>query len=455
MTDAASVLDIAPIETGAEFVARVTPLLKPPHVWRFKPLFLDQLDDAGEEHEWLIDDIFSIGDKSVVGGPSQSGKSFLAIHAGMCIAIGMDFFGHQVSPGLVIYLVGEGARGVKKRLRAWRTHHNVAFDRKTPFVFLRAAVDLYRQDGDIGPLIEEIKAISSLYDLPLRMVVIDTLATSAIGADENSARDMGMVMANVARINAETHAHVCLVHHMNAGADRLRGSTAIYANIDQTLFVKRDPETKIRTVSLGKQRDDEDSLSFRFELASIGLGYFERSGKEATSCICVPVGEKDAIRRTEELKGIRLRPDLTVFMKALFTADNRYGMPVPEMLDAPSGVRTVVDYADVKRVFAQSTPDDDELDAPKDGETEEAAAKRKAEREKKRLSRLSKKLSGIRQNLVAFGVIGFGQMPGDPRWFIWWTGKPLRDFPNTQPKREPEPEAPAPELPVGFEDIPW
>src|SRR5580692_7722837 len=63
---------------------------------KFGALFLDELDEPGPEHEWLIDDILSAGDKCVIGGPSQSGKSFLAIHAGMCIATGQSFFDHAV-----------------------------------------------------------------------------------------------------------------------------------------------------------------------------------------------------------------------------------------------------------------------------------------------------------------------------------------------------------------------
>jgi hypothetical protein len=74
------------------------PPVKPskPFTSKFKALFLDELDAPGPEHEWLIDDILSAGDKCIIGGPSQSGKSFLAIHAGMCVATGTQFFGHNV-----------------------------------------------------------------------------------------------------------------------------------------------------------------------------------------------------------------------------------------------------------------------------------------------------------------------------------------------------------------------
>jgi len=195
-------LVIPPIESLEQFEARVAGDFVAPFKSKFGAMFLDELDAHGEEFEFLIEGLFSLGDKSVIGGPSQSGKSFLAIHAGMCVATGRDFFGAKVKQGLVVYQAGEGARGVKKRLRAWRKHHGARFSRDTPFVLLRSPIDIYRPDGDTGPLIEEIKQIAKMYEVPLRMVVIDTLATAAGGAEENSSRDMGMVMANIAKINA-------------------------------------------------------------------------------------------------------------------------------------------------------------------------------------------------------------------------------------------------------------
>lgn len=425
------------IESAEAYLARIAHNFTQPFVSKFKALTLDRLDEPGPEHDWLVDGLFSVGDKSVIGGPSQSGKSFLAIHAGMCIAIDRDFFGAKVKPGLVVYQAGEGARGVKKRLRAWRNHFEVEFSAKTPFVMLQGAVDLYKAEGDTSALITEIMAIAGMYDVPLRMVVIDTLATAAIGAEENSARDMGVVMSNVARINAETKAHVCLVHHMNADATKLRGSTAIYANIDQTLFVKRNETTKVRTVSLGKQRDDDAGANFQFELLSIELGR-DANMRPITSCVCVPVGEKEAIRRSEENKGYRLNDQQILFMRALFEAEKKFGEPVPaEMTNVPSGVRSIVSYDDVKRAFVALMPSDM---VPTEGATAEetaAAVERHRDTLKKRIQR-------TREILTGANIIGFA----GPK--MWFTGRPLRAFPATLP-REERPEAPLPASMVGVD----
>lgn len=425
---------MTPIEGGEAFLARIAHSFAPPFVSKFGALTLDKLDEAGPEHVWLIDGWLSEGDKSVVGGPSQSGKSFLAIHAGMCVATDMEFFGAKVKPGLVIYQAGEGARGVKKRLRAWRKHFGVNFTAKTPFVLLQSSVDLYKADGDTPALIVEIKAIAAMYDVPLRLLVIDTLATAAIGADENAARDMGVVMSNVAKINAETKAHVCIVHHMNADATKLRGSTAIYANIDQTLYVKRNDS--VRTVSLGKQRDDDASPSFQFELMSVELSR-DPNDRPVTSCVCLPVGVKEAIRRSEEQKGYRLNDQQILFMRALFDADKKFGEPVPaDMQNVPAAVRSLVAYDDVKRAFAALSPSDS---LPAEGASAEdiaAAVDRHRETLKKRIQR-------TREFLTTANIIGFDSGK------IWYTGRALRAFPNTLPK--PEPEIPIPAAMVGVD----
>ena len=54
-------------------------------------------------------------------------------------------------------------------------------------------------------------------ELQPRMVVVDTLARSLPGGDENSATDMGLVIEACESIQRALGATVLLVHHVNAG----------------------------------------------------------------------------------------------------------------------------------------------------------------------------------------------------------------------------------------------
>lgn len=425
------------LESAEEFFRRFAWLFEGHVKTKFGALYLDQIDEPGPEHDWLMDGWLSTGDRSIVAGQSRSGKSFFAIHVSMCIAFGMDVFGFKTKPGGVVYQAGEGARGVKKRLRAWRAHHGVVFDRQRPFVLLSKAIDLYRSKEGIFELIDEINAHAKTFDVPLRLVVIDTLAAATVGADEISGKDMGIVLENVATIQEKTNAHVMLVHHMNASGQKVRGHTSIYANLDQVLLVSRDEATKIRTLLLDKQKDEEDGISVQFELSRVSLGLTD-NGKEITSCACVHLAEREIIRREEELKGVRLSPVAEIFMRAFFAADSRFGFPVPFEAKLPHAVRSLVYWEDVKRMFGEMNPND----AIGAKTTEEAA-----EEEKNYRDRTRKRFEKARLECQRIGAIGIGlhaeQSVG------WHTGKALRAFPATwAKKRDEEPSDPTLEIPL-------
>lgn len=386
-------------------IAAALPTWTPaPYISKFGALPWERLDEPGVEHEFIIDGWLTVGDKSIIGGPSKSGKSFLAIHASMAIARCTEFFGQKVMcPGLVIYQAGEGARGIKKRLRAYRKHFDVPWDEHVPFVLLQSKIDLYRDDGDTDALIDEIKALAEQYDVPLRAVFIDTLATATGGADENSGRDMSAVMANVDKINAATGAHVCLVHHMNAAGTKLRGHTSIYANIDQVITVTRDEMTKIRTAVLDKQKDGEDGQLIRFELMSVQIGSRQLDGEPITSCVTLDVGEREAVK--SQKPGFKLTQQEELVFRALVTALGELGRPPPaERKNIPPQISTVVTYKEWRDTYARSAPIDEDSDDAK-----RAAAVKKAMQR-----------AGV--TLLSFGIIG----RDNP--FVWWSGKPVRGF---------------------------
>lgn len=387
---------------------------------KFGAIMFDHLDDRSEEeHEFIIDDFFTIADLSVIGGPSGSGKSFLAIHTGMSVAYAAlaaasglaekDFFGRRIiEGGLVVYQAGEAARGVKKRIRAWRKEFGLDKSAKLPFLLIPKRVDLYR-DKDIAPFIAEVKAWQAFYDLPLKMIFVDTFAAAIPGAEENSAKDMTTVLDNCARIRDECGCHVCLVHHMNAQGTKLRGSTAIFAGLDNVLAVTKDEATKIRTVSLDKQKDEDDDKSFRFELRRVELGYSEKRRKPITSCVCLEIGEREAAQLDAARKGFELKDQERTFFEALVDALKAYGMTPPIGTgNVPAHVQSVVDWkhfrtAFERRLWRDEGDDDDQH----------------YERSKKAIQRAGKAL-------IKFGIVG--RHAEGKSGFVWWTGKPVKGF---------------------------
>ncbi|MCO5164688.1 MAG: AAA family ATPase [Mesorhizobium sp.] len=376
----------------------------------FGAYYHDEIDGPGLQLDYVIDGWLSSRGRSVMGGPSGSGKSFLALHAAYCIARGVDFFGYHVEQGGVIYQAGEGGLGMKKRQRAYVKHFGVDDAASLPLVVLPAKVDLFSRDGDIDRLIDAIKQARLTMAVPLRVVFIDTLATATIGADENSGKDMGFVLANIARIEEECGVHVCLVHHMNADGKKLRGHTSIHANVDTVIQVTVDDATKIRTAVLRKQKDDEDGLEVRFSLASVAVGLNEKTGKEITSCIVLTVDQKKQLQAEKEKYGFDVRPSEVKFLVPLFKAIEKYGVFVATDKDGPKEAvgRSVVR---LEYFFDAAV----EMDA-----TEEDKPKAR--------ERIRKHFENNNKFLLKAGIIAVS------RPYVWWTGRPIRGFPETFPE---------------------
>ena len=397
---------------------------------RYGALIWEELDNPGPEIEWLVDDLLTAQDRSLLGGISQSGKTFFALHVAMCIATDRPIFGHRVNkPGLVIYQAGESAWGVKKRMRAWRQHFDIDPKAHIPIVLLSSKINLYERDASTG-LVAEIEAWKAYYhETPLRLLVIDTLAKASLGVEENSAKEMGIVLDNSDDIARACKCHVMLIHHMNAGGKDPRGSTAIRANLDEMLSVTVDEKTKLRTVTNNKQKEEAEAEPFNFELMRVILGS-RADGKLITSCVALPPGEKAEFRKIQR-EGFQLKegPEDLAF-RALWSALERKGQSPPDGLQCPSHVKVVdrkVWLADFRRI------------APYDNDDPEI-----------RLESARRALRRVEDRFQKFNIIGKDDA-GVIGSFVWWTGKPIRGFKETFPrlKAEADQEPDGPSIDIG------
>lgn len=398
--------------TDAKFLPMVAnaPLWRPEQPRsRYGAFTWHQMDAPGLEYEYIIESFLTERGRSVLGGPSGSGKSFLAIHMAMCIARGQDFFQYPVKRGGVIYQAGEGGHGIKKRFKAYRKHYQVPDTEDIPLVILPAKVDLFAKEGDTKALIEEIKAWSVTMTEPLRCIFIDTLATATIGADENSGKDMSVVLANIALIEQECGAHVCLVHHMNADGKKLRGHTSIHANVDQVILVTNDEETRTRTVKLVKQKDDEDGLTIKFKLMSVPVAFNQKTEREITSCVVLSVTEAEMLKQKQEQLGFSPNPTERRILMNMFDAMERYGKFVADEKDGPIAAkgRIVVDYRYFRDVALEKMPE---------------------EERQKAIERIKKEFARTKDTLIKYGIIGVVNP------VMWWNGKPIRGFSKTFPR---------------------
>jgi len=219
--------------------------------------------------EYIVDGMVPAGGFVVLVGASGGGKTFLVVDIAMCLATGTPWYGRSVTRGPVVYVAGEGVRGLAGRTSSWKEQHGWV-GRAGLYVLPQATA--LTQPEEVGKLILSMQALST----PPVAVVIDTLARNMGDGDENSARDIGRLTAGVDRIREATGATVILVHHTGLKGERERGSSALRANADTTILLRGSRSGLIR-LDCEKQKDDEPFASMALQLT-----------KRGDSCVLLP-----------------------------------------------------------------------------------------------------------------------------------------------------------------------
>jgi len=202
--------------------------------------------EAMEPPEWLWDGAIPEGALLEVHAPPESAKSFLTLGLALSIGTGRPYLGREVKQGRAVIVAAEGSAGLGRRTSAWKQHEE--FYATAGVYFLTEPLVLLNR-LDVSAF---IKAVQLLGD-DIRLIVLDTFALCLVGGDENSAKDVGQAVAAMDAIRRATGATVAAVHHVNAGGERERGSTALRGAMDTMLELKR--EGNRITLICSKQKD--------------------------------------------------------------------------------------------------------------------------------------------------------------------------------------------------------
>jgi hypothetical protein len=234
---------------------------------------------------WMVKGVLPKGALGVVYGASGSGKSFVVLDMGMAIARGVEWRQRRVKQGRVAYIAAEGADGFRKRIAAYCQANSL--DPSTiPMTVLNAAPNLMEKD-DARDIVLGVKA-SGGADL----IIVDTLAQSMPGANENAGEDVGKALGYCKLIHKHTGAMVLLIHHSGKDATKgARGWSGLRAAADAEIEVVRGDTG--RAMKLTKNKDGEDGQEWGFDLEVVQLGVDEDLDP-ITSCVVVeaqvPVG---------------------------------------------------------------------------------------------------------------------------------------------------------------------
>ncbi len=288
---------------ASEFFEAMTPLND------IKPV----LSSRALVNGWLDQGAFS----GVIGGPGV-GKTFYALDMTLHIAAGQNWHGNRVPPiddyaGPVVYVAGEGGRGIDNRIAAIRKempHLTDVVEKEDLFGLLKVMMDFCGSDDAVALA----NVIEAKYADP-SLIVIDTLAMAFGGGDENTSKDMGQFVANCRYLRAETGAHVMVVHHSGKDATKgARGSSSLRGALDTEIQITRTGA--VIRAEVTKQRDMPCEGVFSYTLRSVEVGRDDH-GEPVTSAV---VEEAESVKKAPHLSGQQ-----KTAMKAFEEAMNQHG----------------------------------------------------------------------------------------------------------------------------------
>jgi hypothetical protein len=125
----------------------------------------------------------------------------------------------------------------------------------------------------------------------------------SVGVEENSAKELGIVVDRIEDLRRATGSCVLVVHHTGHVGEHGRGSTSAKGALQSELHVSKKGDSAaniVVTVKTGKQKDDEEGPDVQFGLKVVTLdGEAKPDGRPVTSVVL----ESLDMRPAELVKG--------------------------------------------------------------------------------------------------------------------------------------------------------
>jgi len=230
--------------------------------WEAIALDLDAISRL-PDLEWAVKDAIPEGVFSSIYGPTGIGKTFVCIDLTLTLASGADWYGQESKRQNVLYLVGEGIRGYKKRIAAW-LHEHPNLDPRQNITFSDAYGHSLRDQATLDGLTRYVR------EKGFTFIVVDTLNMFSGGIDENSAQEMSEITTALTVLANDAPATVLAVHHTGKSvANGPRGSSVYQSTVNSSILVTRDAELPEITLHFDKMRDAEAGRPMKLEMYSV------------------------------------------------------------------------------------------------------------------------------------------------------------------------------------------
>ena len=181
------------------------------------------------------------------------GKSALTLSMACSVASGSTFLGHEVETRRTLYVVGEGARGLPRRVQAWEQTWGRDLPRDALAFMTRPAGSL-RDEATWREIRRYCRAEG------FGFVVLDTFSSLAPDADET--KDAALIVAGLNALAEDIDGTAILVHHpgwsVNA-KDRARGGYQLEGNVDEVITLDAVTEGSDHISAKIKKRKDGEA----------------------------------------------------------------------------------------------------------------------------------------------------------------------------------------------------
>jgi len=334
--------------------------------------------------KWLVRDLIPMASIGLIVGEASAGKSFAAIDLARALGRGGTFLTKAARKGGTLYVAAEAAGTIPGRLEAARLGPLAPFldeqgrfkndgrePDRLPICRISNPPGLLT-DNEVKRLIATAIDVSTKmqerFEVPLRLIIIDTLLAAFPINDWNSPAEVSRVMDILARIAQKTGAVVLGVHHHGKDVSRgPAGSFALKAASDAVLsvFAETDNEGNVtgRRMTVSKLRDGQTGWGCDFTLVPHKIGT-DDEGIDIMSAYLEPTNGTAGFGRPRPTKPKNHSQASSAFEEAVVEALDKSGVNQP--LNGIGPETRIVPLAKVRDVFHEHYKPEGHSDHPQD-----------------------------------------------------------------------------------------
>ena len=160
---------------------------------------MDEIQPFDPTDFWLIEDLWENGSVGVIGAPSKSFKSTLALNLACAVATGKPFDGRKVKQGAVLIIQGENNLSMEQH----KIYAITGCETPSPIYYVEDNITMeqvYKLENDIR-------------ELGVKLLIIDPMYLLFGNGDINKHQDIVERLEMLTRISKNTGCAVMLIHH--------------------------------------------------------------------------------------------------------------------------------------------------------------------------------------------------------------------------------------------------